>query len=96
MRTSVTVGKDFRSPASQPTFLPLPYPAIQVSAPGKWLADPDLMVYSTSDSIAGQSYSVASEVVDPSRAQLASVPEVAPTASLAADLQLPEAYRTTP
>ena len=34
VRTSVTVGKDFRSPSSQPTFLPLPYPAIQVSVPG--------------------------------------------------------------
>src|SRR5215475_702493 len=50
IRTTVTVRKDFRSPSSQPTFLPLPYPAIQVSAPGKWLADPVLMVYSTSDS----------------------------------------------
>src|SRR5690242_14074406 len=40
VRTSVTVGKDFRGPSSQPTFLPLPYPAIQVSAPGNWLADP--------------------------------------------------------
>ncbi|HTQ93409.1 MAG TPA: DUF3488 and transglutaminase-like domain-containing protein [Streptosporangiaceae bacterium] len=93
VRTSVTVSKNFRSPPSQPTFLPLPYPAIGVSAPGKWLADPSLMVYSTSDSIAGRSYTVASELVDPSRAQLASVPAVAPTASLAADLQLPDAYR---
>jgi len=64
MRTTVTVGKDFRSPPQQPTFLPLPYPPILVTAPGKWLADPDLMVYSTSDSIASQSYSVASAVVD--------------------------------
>ena len=95
VRTSVTVGKDFRSPSSQPTFLPLPYPAIQVSAPGTWMVDPDLMVYSTSDSIAAQSYTVASAVVDPSRGQLASVPAVAPTAALAPDLRLPEAYRTT-
>ncbi len=95
VRTSVTVGKDFRSPSSQPTFLPLPYPAIQVSAPGKWVVDPDLMVYSTSDSIAEQSYTVASAVVDPSRGQLASVPAVVPTGSLAPDLRLPEAYRTT-
>jgi transglutaminase-like putative cysteine protease len=95
VRTSVTVAKDFRAPSSQPTFLPLPYPAIQVSAPGKWLADPDLMVYSTSDSIAGQSYAVTSAMVDPSRTQLASVPAVVPTASLAPDLRLPDAYRTT-
>ena len=92
VRTSVTVGKDF---GSQPTFLPLPYPAIHVSAPGTWMVDPDRMVYSTSDSIAGQSYTVASAVVDPSRGQLASVPAVVPTASLAPDLRLPEAYRTT-
>src|SRR5262249_3318882 len=28
-RTIVRAGKDFRSPGTQPTFLPLPYPAIQ-------------------------------------------------------------------
>jgi transglutaminase-like putative cysteine protease len=95
VRTTVTVGKDFRSPPSQPTFLPLPYPAIQVTAPGKWLADPDLMVYSTSDSIASQSYSVASVVVDPSQAQLQAVPGLARTAALNPDLQLPPAYRTS-
>src|SRR5690242_8921076 len=67
VRTTVNAGQDFRSPPPQPTFLPLPYPAISVTAPGKWLADPDRMVYSTSDSIAGQSYSVASVVVDPSQ-----------------------------
>jgi transglutaminase-like putative cysteine protease len=95
VRTSVTVGDDFRSPSSQPTFLPLPYPAIQVSAPGKWMVDPDFMVYSPGDSIAGRSYTVTSVLVDPSREQLEAVPEVLRTDSLAADLQLPEAYQTT-
>ena len=93
--TSVAVSKDFPSSAPQPTFLPLPYPAIQVDAPGKWLADPDLMVYSTGDSIAGRSYSVASAVVDPSQAQLAGVPGLVRTSALATDLQLPASYRTT-
>ena len=92
--TTVTVSRDFPSPGSQPTFLPLPYPAIHVDAPGKWLADPDLMVYSTSDSIAGRSYSVASVAVDPSQAQLESVPGLVKTAILAPDLQLPSSYRT--
>jgi transglutaminase-like putative cysteine protease len=92
--TTVTVSKDFPSPGSQPTFLPLPYPAIQVYAPGKWLADPDLMVYSTSDSIAGRSYSAASVLVDPSRAQLAAVPGLVKTADLDRDLQLPASYRS--
>ena len=93
LTTTVTVNQDFPSPGSQPTFLPLPYPAIHVSAPGKWLADPDLMVYSTSDPIAGRSYSVASVEVDPSQAQLESVPRLVKTALLAADLQLPSSYR---
>ena len=76
-------------PGSRPTFLPLPYPAIHVDVPGKWLADPDRMVYSTSDSIAGRSYSVASVAVDPSQRQLDSVPGLVKTETLAADLQLP-------
>jgi transglutaminase-like putative cysteine protease len=95
VRTSVTVGDDFRSPPSQPEFLPLPYPAIQLSAPGKWMVDPDFMVYSPGDSIAGRSYTVTSVLVDPSRAQLEAVPEVERTDSLAPDLQLPEAYQAT-
>jgi len=92
--TTVTTSRDFPSPGSQPTFLPVPYPAIHVDAPGKWLADPDLMVYSTTDSIAGRSYSVASVTVDPSQAQLEAVPGLVKTAALAPDLQLPSSYRT--
>jgi transglutaminase-like putative cysteine protease len=92
--TTVTVSPDFPSTGSQPTFLPLPYPAIQVYAPGKWLVDPDLMVYSASDPIAGRSYSVASVEVDPSPAQLAAVPGLVKTTDLERDLQLPASYRS--
>jgi transglutaminase-like putative cysteine protease len=95
VRTIVRAGKDLRSPGTQPTFLPLPYPAIQVTAPGKWLVDPDRMVYSTSDSITDQTYSVTSVVVDPSQAQLQAVPGLLRTVELAPDLQLPSAYRTS-
>ena len=95
IRTIVRAGKDLRSPGTQPTFLPLPYPAIQVTAHGKWLVDPDRMVYSTSDSIADQTYSVTSVVVDPSQAQLQAVPGLVRTPALAQDLQLPPAYRTS-
>ena len=93
VRTIVRTGKDLRS--SGTTFLPLPYPAIQVTAPGKWLVDPDRMVYSTSDSIADQTYSVTSVVVDPSQAQLQTVPGLVRTPALDQDLQLPPAYRTS-
>ena len=104
LTTTVSVSQDFPSPGSQPTFLPLPYPAIHVSAPGKWLADPDLMVYSTSDPIAGRSYSVASVEVDPSQAQLESVPASGqdgdPGGGSAASLVIPgagaeESWRTS-
>ena len=91
--TTVNVSQDFLSPDSQPTFLPLPYPAIHVYAPGKWLADADRMVYSTSDSIAGRSYSVASVSVDPSQRELESVSGLVKTAILAPDLQLPLSYQ---
>ncbi len=92
--TTVTASQDFPGPGSQPTFLPLPYPAIHVDVPGKWLADPDRMVYSTGDSIADRSYSVASVAVDPSQRQLNSVPGLVKTEVPAADLQLPSSYQT--
>ena len=45
----------------------MPYPAVRSPHPG-WLADPDLMVFSTS-AIGGQTYAT-SLAVDPSEAQL--------------------------
>jgi transglutaminase-like putative cysteine protease len=93
VKTTVTVSRGFPSPSSQPTFLPLPYPVIRLDAPGKWLADPDRMVYSTSDAIAGRSFSVTSIAVDPNQQQLVSVPGPAKTATLAPDLQLPPSYK---
>ena len=79
---------------AHPAFLPLPYPAIQVSVPGQWLADPDLMVYSPASSLAGITYSATSYVVDPSQAQLEAVPPLTGLPGLAPDLQLPPSYRT--
>ncbi len=93
--TTVTVTKDFPDPGAQPTFLPLPYPAVQVSAPGRWLADPDLMVYSTVSAIGGQTYSAKSIAVDPSEAQLEKAPRLTDLASLEADRQLPPSYQTS-
>jgi len=92
--TTVTASQDFPAPGAQPAFLPLPYPALQVYVPGKWRYDPDLMVYSGSESMAGRSYSVASALVDPSRTQLATAPKLTRTAALAPDLRLPSSYQT--
>ena len=79
---------------AHPAFLPLPYPEIRVSAPGRWLADPDLMIYSPASSLAGITYSAVSYAVDPSQAQLTAVPPLTGLPGLAPDLQLPPSYRT--
>jgi len=81
-------------PGAHPAFLPLPYPAIGVSVPGQWLADPDLMVYSPASPLAGITYSATSYAVDPSQAQLGAVPPLTGVPGLAPDLQLPPSYRT--
>jgi transglutaminase-like putative cysteine protease len=94
LTTTITPSQAFPGPGAQPTFLPLPYPAIHVDVRGKWKVDPDLMVYSSSESIAGRPYSVASVLVDPTQAQLAAVPRLAKTAALDPDLKLPSSYQT--
>jgi transglutaminase-like putative cysteine protease len=91
--TTVTTTRDF--PATDPVFLPLPYPAVQATAPGRWQADQDLMVYSTTSSLAGQTYAAVSYAVDPSQAQLATAPPLTGLPGLAQDLRLPPSYRTT-
>jgi len=90
--TRVSVAADV--PTSSLTFLPMPYPPAQVavSAPGLWLTDPELMVFSNGGSIAGRSYTVDSLVVDPSAADLKEAP-APPLASLRPDLALPTSYQ---
>jgi transglutaminase-like putative cysteine protease len=95
LRTSVTVTKNFPDVGNnEPTFLPMPYPATRVQVAGRWLADSDLMVYSTVSAIGGQSYSVSSDDVDPSQTQLERVPALAKTPALDADTQLPPSYQS--
>ena len=90
--TTVTTTTGFSG--AHPVFLPLPYPEIRVSAPGRWLADPDLMIHAPDSSLAGITYSATSYAIDPSRAQLEAVPALDGLPGLAPDLQLPPSYRT--
>jgi transglutaminase-like putative cysteine protease len=90
--TTVTTTAGFSG--AHPAFLPLPYPEIRVSAPGQWLADPDLMIYSPDSPLAGITYSAVSYAIDPSPAQLEAVPPLNGLSGLAPDLQLPPSYRT--
>jgi transglutaminase-like putative cysteine protease len=55
------------------SFIPLPYPARQVTPPGGgWVSDPStLMVYSTGDNLAGLKYQATSLEIDPTQQQFA-------------------------
>jgi transglutaminase-like putative cysteine protease len=92
--TTTVQVRYFPTSGSQPTMLPVPYPPTAVSpgAPGNWLADPSLMVFSQGTPIAGTSYTVHSLAVDPTAAQLAAAPPPSGI-RLARYLQLPASYK---
>jgi hypothetical protein len=92
--TTVT-ARDAPGSGALPAYLPLPYPAIQVSAPGRWLVGQDRMVYSMTSSLGGLTYSAVSYAVDPGQAQLAAAPSLTALPALALDLQVPSSSRTT-
>ncbi|MDQ2815171.1 MAG: DUF3488 and transglutaminase-like domain-containing protein, partial [Actinomycetota bacterium] len=95
--TNVTTAQTFASGSSQPTFLPLVYPASQLVVPGKWLADTELMVYSDAgaSSIAGQHYTETSLTIDPSSRQLVQLGKATSTPGMGPDLELPPSYKTS-
>ena len=91
--TTVTTTRNF--PDAEPVFLPLPYPAVRVTAPGRLLVQPDLTVSSAGGSLADRTYTVVSDAVNPSPAQLEASSAPSGIAGPAPDRQLPSAYRTT-
>ncbi|MGD0062628.1 MAG: DUF3488 and transglutaminase-like domain-containing protein [Streptosporangiaceae bacterium] len=94
LTTTVTLVATLPAASSQPAFLPLVYPATAVAVKGKWLADQDLMIYSSGGASTGQSYTERSLNVDPSPAQLKQLGPLTTTPGLAADLALPGSYKT--
>ncbi len=89
---AVDVADDALTSRSQPVFLPLPYPATQVTTPaGDWRADPELMVFSPS-SVSVRSYQATFAEVDPTAAELSGAGS--PPSGLAADLALPASFKT--
>ena len=75
------------------TFLPVPYPPTRVIAPGHWQVDLGTsMVFTYGTSLAGLTYTVKSEDLDPTAQQLDKAP--APPAAIAdEDMSVPAAYR---
>jgi len=91
--TTVSVVKGQLTSGSLPTFLPAPYAPISVKGPpGIWLIDPELTMFSATDSAAAGSYRVTSLAVEPTEDELNSAP-LPPVTGLQADLQLPASYR---
>jgi transglutaminase-like putative cysteine protease len=88
--TRITFSSSVSS--SSVDFLPLPYPARLISAPGSWSADPDTLMVLGSQKLAGLQYQVDSLDVQPTTAELNDAP--APPASIASEYeQVPVSYR---
>ena len=93
-RISVDVTGHALTNRSAPSFLAIPYPATQVTAPpGVWLVDPELMVFSQASAADVAVYTATSVDVNPTVGQLEAAPR--PPSRLAADLALPKSYEVT-
>src|SRR5580704_17825483 len=91
VRTAVDVAGDALNNRTAPTFLAMPYPAVQVSTPpGVWLTDNELMVFSQYHGASVQSYQATSVDVAPTTAQLRAA---AKPPRMQADLALPSSYQ---
>jgi transglutaminase-like putative cysteine protease len=91
VRTAINVAGHALNNPSAPTFLPVPYPAIQVSTPpGVWLTDDELMVFSQYHGASVQNYQATSVDVAPTTAQLRAA---AKPPRMPADLALPSSYQ---
>jgi transglutaminase-like putative cysteine protease len=86
------VAKSGLRNTSERTFLPVPYPPVQVvTPPGGWLTDPELMVFSKDKSVPVRTYEVTSYLIDPSIQQLNEAGP--PPPGLAPDERLPQSYQ---
>jgi transglutaminase-like putative cysteine protease len=100
LRESIALGTNL-SNRGHVSYLPLPYAARQVQAPGSWRVDAStLSVLSSSASLTGLHYSVVAKDVNPQPAQLRSAPAVDSGVAPAVPgigaqyLYVPDAYRT--
>ena len=91
--THVTIRPGTASSTSGISFLPVPYPATRISVPGHWVEDVGTaMVLGFGTSLSGLSYTVTSDEISPTVAQLDKAP--APPAAIADQyLNVPAAFR---
>ena len=91
--THISIRNGTASPTSGVTFLPVPYPATRINVAGHWVEDVGTaMVLGVGTSLSGLSYSVNSDEISPTAAQLNKAP--APPAAIADQyLNVPAAFR---
>jgi transglutaminase-like putative cysteine protease len=91
--THITVGRGTVSSTSGVSFLPVPYPATKISAPGHWVMDASTsMVLGFGATLSGLAYTVTSDDISPTTDQLNKAP--APPAAIADEyLNVPAAFR---
>ena len=91
--THVTIGRGTVSATSGISFLPVPYPATRISAPGHWVMDVGTsMVLGFGTPLSGLTYTVTSDELSPSTDLLTKAP--APPAAIADEyLNVPSAFR---
>ena len=91
--THVTIGRGTVSATSGVSFLPVPYPATAIRAPGHWVMDAGTsMVLGFGTSLSGLTYTVTSDDISPSGGQLDRAP-APPTAIADQYLNVPAAFR---
>lgn len=93
VQTKITIRSGTQGSVPGVNFLPLPYPDRALISSGGWQADPGtLMVYSTSQSLSGLSYTVISDDVSPGGQELGRSP--AAGSSMSDFLTVPSAFRS--
>ena len=91
--THITVSRGTQGATSGVSFLPVPYPATRISAPGHWVEDTGTaMVLGLGASLSGLTYTVTSDEISPTVAQLGKAP-APPTAIADQYLNVPAAFR---
>jgi hypothetical protein len=68
--TKITLGKGLTTGSHLASFLPLPYPARNVSVAGDWRTDPRSLTMFSAQSLSGLSYTATSREVSPTERQL--------------------------
>ena len=90
--TKITLGKSLTTGPRTASFLPLPYPARNVSVSGDWRSDPRALTMFSAQRLSGLSYTVTSREVSPTQRQLEQS-GIIPSSIETSYLDVPQAFQ---